>query len=416
MRLEIISPIHIGDGSELTSVDIYPSDGKIFVLDTAKLTNDLLALGVSIGEILSLLKNPPGDYYVFKGYIDEFNLRVEDYTLYSLPIFGKAGKESMKIKRFIRTDGKPYIPGSSIKGAIRTAVLYKVLKECGDSGTAMEVLRDVAKEKGGNIGRLVGAIGRNTTLLEYYVHYLDSELRRIEEEKDKRKREKRIDNLKKSADDLLGAIVFGMEPIWNFPGVRYEPKRDPMRALIIRDSEPVGKKRLAVYRVEVVGVENPIPIWVEGLIPETETAVEVRFDRETLGLNRDYFNGLLWECLNNYGKPEEAFEDFVWEAVREFYGKVIEEELKSSSKFGANKRDIESFYRGLLKGKALRLGWGGGWISTTIGLLLMEERRWEEIRKRLKLGMKPGGGSLSANFPKTRRVADRMPMGWVMLQ
>ncbi|MCA6213804.1 type III-A CRISPR-associated RAMP protein Csm5 [Thermococcus bergensis] len=412
MRLTVLSPIHIGDGSELTAVDIYPSHEKIFVLDTARLTNDLLSLGVSIEEILSLLKNPPGDYYVFKGYIDEFKLRVEDYTLYSLPIIGKEGKESMRIKRFIRTDGKPYIPGSSIKGAIRTAVLYKVLKECGDSGTAMEVIRNMAGKAGGkkreNVEHLINAIGRNTTLLEYYIHYLDSQLRRSEERKG------RFDP--KSADDLLEAIVFGMEPTWNFPGIGYEPKRDPMRALVVRDSGPIGKKHLAVYRVEVVGAENPIPIWVEGLTPEASTEVEIRFDRETLRRNRDYFNGLLWECLSNYGRPEEVFEDFLWEAVEEFYGRVIEEEMRNSSKFGAYKRSVEDFYRTLPDGKRLRLGWGSGWISTTIGLLLKGERRWEEIRKRLRLGMKPGGGSVSANFPKTRRIADGMPMGWVTLQ
>ncbi|WP_456367288.1 type III-A CRISPR-associated RAMP protein Csm5 [Thermococcus sp.] len=414
MRLRVISPLHIGNGNKLTPVDIYPTEDKIYILDVERIFNDLRRLGVDLEEILTLLRNPPGEHYVWKGYIEEYHLTPSDYALYSLPVFGEPGKTSMGINEFIKSNGRPYIPGSSVKGAIRTAVFYKALRECGDSGIVTSVLDGIAREARGrereNIARLKTFIGRNTHVVDYYLHYLESQIRRNED------RGKDFD--KRHADDLLEAIVFGMEGSRRFPGIQYEPKRDPMRALIVRDSQSIGRSHLAVYRVEVVGNPSPIPIWVEALKPGAETEVELRFDAEILRINADHFNGLLWECLKDRGRPWEVFEDFVWEAVKEFYNAIIEHELRNISKFGKQKESVRSFYEGL-KGKEriLRLGWGSGWIGTTIGLLLVEKGwKWEKVRKRLGLGKKPQGRGVSGDFPKTRRLAYGKPMGWVTLR
>ena len=398
MRLRVLSPLHIGNGNRLTPIDLYPADNMVHVLDIEKLLNDLQALGVDIEEILSLIKNPPGDHYVWKGYIDEYRLNPRDYTLYSLPVRGRIGRESMQISEFIKTGGKPYVPGSSIKGAVRTAVLYKVLRECADPGTAMNVVS-------GFSGDLARKIGYSESLIDYYLDYLESE-----------SRNRRFDRRK--ADDLLEAVVFGMEGSRGFPGIRYEPKRDPMRALIVRDSSPIGRKHLAVYRVEVMGNTSSIPVWVETLESGTEAEVEVVFDAELLRLNGKYFNGLLWECLKDRGMPWEVFEDFIWEALEDFYNAIVEYELKNASKFGRNSSSVRAFYNGMRGRKGLlRLGWGSGWVSTTVGLLLIEMGwKWERARRGLGLGRRSGRGGLSRDFPKTRRLADGKPMGWVMLE
>ncbi len=314
MMLKVLSPLHIGNGNRFTPVDIYPTKGRVYVLDVEGLVNDLQRLGVDLEEILVLLKNPPGKHYVWKGYIEEYHLNPSDYALYSLPVFGELGKTSMQINEFIKSSGRPYIPGSSVKGAIRTAVFYKVLRECGDSGTAMNLVAGFSQ----NLAR---EIGYSESLINYYLTYLDREITR----------NRRFD--RKRADDLLEAIVFGMER-GRYPGIRYEPKRDPMRALIVRDSQSIGRKHLAVYRVEAVGNPSPIPIWVEALQPGTETEVELKFDSGPLRMNAGHFNGLLWECLKNRGRSWEVFEGFVWDAVREFYKAIIEHELKNLSKFG----------------------------------------------------------------------------------
>ena len=397
MRLTVLSPLHIGSGSKLTPVDIYPTEDRVYVLDVERLFNDLQKLGVDLEEILALLRSPPGEHYVWKGYIEEYHLNPSDYALYSLPVFDKPGKTSVQINEFIKSNGRLYIPGSSLKGAIRTGVFYKVLRECGDSGTAMNLVSGLS----GNLGR---EIGYSESLIDYYLAYLDRET----------SRNRRFD--RKRADDLLEAIAFGMER-GRYPGIRHEPKRDPMRGLIIRDSQGIGRGHMAVYRVETVGNPSPIPIWVEALQPGTEAEVELKFDAELLRMNASHFNGLLWECLKDRGKPWEVFEDFVWEAVKEFYNAIIDHELKNLSKFGRHREAVRSFYEGLRgRERVLRLGWGSGWISTTIGLLLVERGwKWEQIRKKLGLGRNPSGRGFSKDFPKTRRLANGKPMGWVML-
>ena len=401
--LKVLSPLHIGNGRELTPLDIYPGEGVVYVLDTGRLTDDLLGMGISLEEILHLLRNPPGDAYVWKGYIDELRLNPSDYALYTLKIHGEAGKRSMQIKEFIKTNGKPYVPGSSVKGALRTAVLYKVLKECKDPGMAMNIILRIKNNRGQvekKTADLAREIGWSESLVDFYLTKLSQERPNP-----------------KYADDLLEAIVFGMESNRR-SGVRYEPKRDPMKALTIRDSKEIGKKHLAVYRVDVVGNPQPIPIWVEALEPETTTEIEVNVNTELLRLNAEYFNGVLWECLKDWGQPWEAFEGFLWEAVDEFYTAVRKAEVAEARKFGAKARNVKGFYSSLEGhgGHILRLGWGSGWLATTVGVLLRENRRWEGTRRRLGLGKNPRGRGLSREFPKTRRLANGMPMGWVVLQ
>ncbi|WP_456420442.1 type III-A CRISPR-associated RAMP protein Csm5 [Thermococcus sp.] len=402
MMLKAISPLHIGNGNQLTPVDIYPAEDTVYVLNVERLIDDLQNFGISLEEILHLLKNPPGDSYIWKGYIEELRLNPKDYARYTLRIHGTPGKESMQIREFIKLNGQPYVPGSSVKGALRTAVLYKVLKECGDSGTAMNLVSGVRNSRGQierKTAELAREIGWSESLIGFYADRLSKE---------------RVDG--KRADDLLEAIVFGMEPDRR-SGVKYEPKRDPLRALIVRDSKPIGRKHLAVYRVDVIGNPQPIPIWVEALEPETATEIGIKIDTEVLRLNSIHFNGLLWECLENYGKPPEVFEDFLWEAVEEFYGEVIKAELKELSRFGKYGAGVKSFYSSLEghDGHLIRLGWGSGWLSTTVGILLRKERKWEGVRRKLGLGKNPRSKKLSREFPKTRRLANGIPMGWVVL-
>jgi len=392
-KLRIASPLHIGNGNELTPVDIYPGDGVVYVLNTRKLTAELLERGVKLEEILDLLKNPPGDAYIWKEYLERFGLNPGEYALYTLKIRGEMGKTSMQIKEFIKQNGVPYIPGSSVKGAVRTAVIYNVLRDCGDSTTAMRLVSKFSK-------KLAESIGWSDDLVDFYVNYLIGQ-----ERTDPRR-----------ADDLLEAIVFGMESDRR-SGVRYEPKRDPMRALLVRDSNPIGKKHLAVYRVDVV--PKGIPVWVEGLEPGTLTGLEVKFETNLLHLNRGYFNGLFWECLKDRGNPWEVFEDFVWTSVREFYLDVRKEELEELHRYpSAFRRAVKGLYTHLegQRGHVLRLGWGSGWLSMTVGILLRRHRKWRHLRQKLRLGRNPSKDGSPTDFPVTRRLADGTPMGWVVLE
>ncbi|KUH33939.1 hypothetical protein APY94_04205 [Thermococcus celericrescens] len=370
MILEAISPVHVGSGDTLTVVDILPGkNGTIHILDTEGLLERLIELGADMEEILDELRNVEsgGSHYIWERYLKRYGIAPGDVSRYILPVNGSIRPKSMKIWEFIKTSGKPYVPGSSLKGPIRTAVFY-------------EVIKDRARELDAFLNGLL-------------------EMRRVSP---------------KWVGERLETLVFGYARRGN--DRRYEPKHDPMRALVIRDGKPFGPKHLTVYEVATVGAGR-IPQYVEG-IEGLSVEMELRIDGELLerGLKTGTFNGLLAEEMSG----KEDFENLIWRAVDSFSREIISFELRRDQlkKYDSFSGDIERFYRGLkgLNGHRLRLGWGSGWYSMTLGALFFDSHMFEYIRRKLKLGRNPVTKRLSSDFPRTRRVANRKPMGWVLLR
>lgn len=131
MRLNIFSPVHIGSGEEKSLSPyadyIYQND-YIYYVNHTKLENWLLSQDNSdeiMNEFILGIKKQKG----LREFFYKYSLSVKDYSTHSIPIVGDPKKE--KIERTITNAGLPYIPGSSIKGAIRTAILWKIKKEEG---------------------------------------------------------------------------------------------------------------------------------------------------------------------------------------------------------------------------------------------------------------------------------------------
>ena len=198
MRIDVISPLHIGSGEILTSADFVVPENEVIVLDLERLMSFLPT--EDIDEIVDILKRVP---YPWEKILKRYRLNPRNFARYSAPLIGRKQKESMQIRAFIKSDGKPYIPGSSIKGAIRTAVMFKIVEE-------------------------------NARLLNQAVRWLNSNIKSRQD----------VRRFLKRADDWLEAKVFGHEG-----RDRYEPKRDPFKALIIRDSEKISPRHLRIYSV-----------------------------------------------------------------------------------------------------------------------------------------------------------------------
>ena len=368
MKLEVLSPLHIGSGETLTPADFVIINDEVIVLDLDKLISALPT--EDIDEILETLKSVP---YPWEKILAKYHLNARSFGKYSLKLIGKKRKESMQIKAFIKSNGKPFIPGSSIKGAMKTAVMYKVVKE-------------------------------NRWLLNQAVKWLDSNQR------DARK-------FMKKADDWLEGMIFGSEK------GRYEPKRDPFKAVIVRDSESLSPKHLKVYGVEIVGESGEIPTYVEGLENITVT-FDMDIQENVLRLNMERFNGKLKEIAEkSTGKrfTNEAFVEFIQNALREFHREVIKTEIGEIHKYGRYRGEVLEFYQDLLAliengAVPIRIGWGSGWYSTTIGVLLKTHPRFEGLRRKLGLGRNPKTKKIVRNFPKTRRVANGKPMGWCLIE
>ncbi|MBA7521900.1 hypothetical protein ES705_14012 [subsurface metagenome] len=128
-KLEItgLSPIYIGSGDKYSQLD-YVSDGnKIHVIDFSKILDHIPLESIDdfTNEINANFKNN-----VWRGEVKEFlknyNVDWKDYVEKSYDLVGEIGKN--EINQFVKTSDQIYIPGSSVKGAIRTSILYQILK------------------------------------------------------------------------------------------------------------------------------------------------------------------------------------------------------------------------------------------------------------------------------------------------
>lgn len=133
VRLEAISPVHIGSGEEILAnygYIYFPEERKIAVIDDAKLLS-------VIGEenfhhwLANLEKGV--DMAIYLNDIRKLTVRAEDIALRVIhvdehaPVFKELSNQVIREQLHTGT-GIPYLAGSSIKGAIRTALLSTTIK------------------------------------------------------------------------------------------------------------------------------------------------------------------------------------------------------------------------------------------------------------------------------------------------
>lgn len=127
-QLYVMSPVHIGAGKEkdwVRGVDFIHHDDKVYVLDLYRMYSDLDEQEQD--DYTALLASGTGER------LESFIIRRFDLDEYSRYCFDYAadfrGKE---IKTMLRNGaGEPYIPGSSIKGAIASAIVGYLHREAG---------------------------------------------------------------------------------------------------------------------------------------------------------------------------------------------------------------------------------------------------------------------------------------------
>jgi CRISPR-associated protein Csm5 len=317
--VEVISPIHIGTGDVIHPIE-YIIDDKFYRVDMDNLfkdeafDNEAFIRSAKDGRLyLGELAPDLGKKYV------RYALELSPLTKKKLQSL--IGSPSAEIREFIKTSGMAYIPGSSLKGAIRTAILWWVLKNNPNMlNKAKNVLSNLIKSSN----------------------------------KDKRR-----------IDDEIEKLVFGKDPT-----------HDLLKALQVSDTNAISVKKLKVKEIRTLTTKSKGHGWkgfltfVEALKDGTSLTLDIClnefFLRENIAEKLRFSNKQ--NILKNLPKICNTF-------AKDF----IEDEIKFFEEYNTPKEldNIVAFYNGL-KHDAKRLGddaflvhfaWGSGWRSMTVGSL-----------------------------------------------
>lgn len=157
-----ITPIHIGSGEEINPGEyfLFPKDRTIYAVDIGYMASKLLK---GRDTILKWLENDPVKWVVTAADNATFAGLVKKYSRFQCDVTEQDEREirnrwgegvsRLGILTLQRPFRDPIIPGSSIKGAIRTALLYDMVKkplDCAPFGG-----REVAGRERRQMGREV---------------------------------------------------------------------------------------------------------------------------------------------------------------------------------------------------------------------------------------------------------------------
>jgi len=122
IKLQTLSPVHIGNGDELRQ----GFDFVVYDKRTYRLNEDAILQAKQ-----SLLRPDPNGRYPAPGnLLVELDYRNPELFRYILRGFPRSRKTDARIKPFIKdVFDRPYIPGSSLKGALRTSMAWTGWKE-----------------------------------------------------------------------------------------------------------------------------------------------------------------------------------------------------------------------------------------------------------------------------------------------
>ena len=317
LHLRALSPVFIGSGEELSKKEyIYnKADGKIYMPDLAKLTAFLSKRSL-IPAFQSFLLHPKGNDLYFL--LCENGIEKKDYSdfvSYVIDAGEVASSEHFRgVLTFIKgPDGRPYIPGSSLKGVIRTAIAAKLLEKGNFEKSILEI--EKAADDFRNPRRYISKEAK----------YLESQLFCKLSIKDPR------------------------NPNMNWHHI----VNDFMKGISISDSAPIAFENLTLcgkYDRKPDGFTKQLPIYRECLVPGTNTRFVLTMDRlvlDRVGIDKRYIEEALY-----------YFSNMQYESFEQHFAEMQEDSEQKA-----------------INGVDIILGGGAGYVSKTLSYPLIYNRQ-----------------------------------------
>lgn len=373
--VKIVTPVHVGTGETLVrDADFLARGQNVIVPDQQYLfnqveemlrNNDILAETVGNITKLNNLTDIVDDYKGGYGYL--------------LQLFGHSPiKEINEVREQIK-DGfrHPIIPGSSLKGAMRTALLSYLIEQQGINNN------DLPRRRGSPStadNRLLGNLFTSTP--------------------------QRGQNISNQNMDFLRSL--------HVSDITFQ--KENLHLMDVRWLNLAGNPLKAKWKV--MGGRESIDNWqdatgiiIEALTPNTEASLTLQIDgfllhnpqaKQVLNWQNDLIpqNFLQWRnILNNHAKQHLTKEIAFF---HQYGATAVEQECQHLLR--QIEQDMDAAY--------IRVGWGNGWNGMTGDWL--DEVTEKEMRTLYNLG-KTGVDE----FPKTRRLVVKnqpcLPFGWLRI-
>ena len=354
-QLQTITPVHIGTGETLSQIDGFYDNGRWH-----RINLDAVLAAIPESELNRLTIAMGGRNFRWKGHLPTN----QPFARYTLPC--PEDPQETEIREAMKhPSGRPMIPGSSIKGAIRTALLWDLIGD--NNREAQNELRRKSNRSWAGQGIEQRVLGKN-------------------------------------------------------------PNHDLMRAVQVSDTAPIPIEALEMGVAWTVTLNrndrlvqkregsNEYKTFVEQIRVEQTFDFSIKIDKSLFGQREKRELGFtaeqeqvlceeLAEVCNFVAKDladTEAnfFDAYYLDEIVNFYDALVQR--------------IENLPDGAF---VLPIGWGTGYRAKTVTELLTkdDDDLMRDLRERYRLGRRH-----HPKFPKTRRVLyDRQrpksPLGWVQI-
>ena len=380
-QLQTLTPVHIGSGETLNQIDGCYADGRWYHIDLERVlahpSTDLNALTSEMSQ----------RQFRWQRYLSHRNIEPSEVSDYSL--LCPQSPENVEIREAIKTVGnRPYIPGSSLKGALRTALL----------GEMLSVNDEVYEKSREHIETLIDRGPRGNLRRE-------QPARSIEQ------------------------LAFGKDP-----------NHDLLRALQVSDTQPLDSDALEIGLAWTVTLNQN-----NQLIQKIDRGQEYKHfvqqfqaqQRLTFTLKIDdlLFRDREKRRLGYSDSQEETLRDIA-EVCRSDVDALLQHELAFYDNHDLS--EIANIYEKLIQinntlnvgAFLLQIGWGTGYHANTVTAIIADadeanaedEDLWMDLRERFRLGQSRSQRDAydERAFPKTRRILYRgrnpiCPLGWMKI-
>lgn len=357
-----ITPVHIGTGTQFTGFDGLYDAGRWWLIDLDKILE-------RVADANQLASNMGTKDFTWANWLRRNSIAPQDVAAYGVSC--PKDPNPVPIREFIKSVyRRPYFPGSTVKGALRTAVVLAALSQ-----------------------------------EENYLR-LEKQLQNIRE-------------LFRSGEPpwnkaaTLGRVAEGTEG-FAVRGRKNDAKYDLLKMVMASDSNSIDTDSLQLIETASVGTERFTKMWAEAVtagknltVSFSIAEVEIAFLKE-LGLER------FFEWLHPDRLLEACFKrsKLLLDSEAEYFSRQPLILGRISQLRELNQKETP----------LIRLGWGQGFLSTTVTDVVRksDEKLFDEaIRESVSFVRR--WHTVPHRFPKTRRVildsvgnaAD--VLGWVQL-